>query len=73
MHCGFYDYNQPHPCPNGLPTDTREPQDCEPWRDRVESAKRFIEQWNATIEMESVEWTDQDLQDLLRIGADADG
>lgn len=73
LHCGFHDYNQLHPCPNGLPIDTRQPQDVQPWRDRVEKAKRDIENWNTEILMESVEWTDEDLKELLRIGAVADG
>lgn len=43
MHLGLRDYNQPYPCPNGLPLDKREPADCEHWRRRVEKAKRDIE------------------------------
>jgi hypothetical protein len=46
-HLGFRDYNQPYPCPNGLPIDTRQPGDCEHWRQRVEKAKRDIERWNS--------------------------
>ena len=43
MHLGLRDYNQPYPCPNGLPLDMRLPSECEHWRKRVEKAKRDIE------------------------------
>jgi hypothetical protein len=41
------DYNQPYPCPNGLPIDTRQPADCEHWRRRVDKARQFIGEWNS--------------------------
>jgi len=49
MHLGLRDYNAPYPCPNGLPIDTRLPGDCEPWRQKVEKAKRDIERWNREV------------------------
>jgi hypothetical protein len=47
MHLGLRDYNEPYPCPNGLPIDTRQPGDCEHWQRRVKKAQAFIEQWNS--------------------------
>ena len=49
MHLGARDYNQPYPCPNGLPIDMRLLGECEHWRRRIEKAKRDIETWNRDI------------------------
>ena len=54
MHLGLRDYNQPYPCPNGLPLDMRLPGECEHWRRRVEKAKRFIGEWNSEQRVRSV-------------------
>jgi hypothetical protein len=47
LHLGLRDYNEPYPCPNGLPLDLRQPGDCEHWRRRVAKARRFIGEWNS--------------------------
>lgn len=73
MLLGLRDYNETHPCPNGLPVQTGGPKTSAAWLERVSKARRFVEQWNAEIEMQSVVWTDADLKDLLKIGAMADG
>lgn len=39
---GMRDYNQPFPCPNGLPVDTRKPHEVPAWRERIERARQFI-------------------------------
>ena len=69
LHGGLRDYNETHPCPNGLPVQTGGPRTSLAWRERVERARRFVEQWNSEIKMQSVVWTDADLHDLLKIGA----
>ena len=72
MHLGLRDYNEMYPCPNGLPVQTGGPQASEHWRSRVASAKRFIDQWNLEIQMQSVVWTEADLTELVKIGTNAD-
>ena len=72
MYLGLRDYNEMYPCPNGLPVQTGGPQNSEHWRSRVASAKRFIDQWNLEIQMQSVVWTEADLTELVKIGANAD-
>lgn len=47
MHLGLRDYNETHPCPNGLSVQTGGPQVSPAWRERVDRARRFIEQWNS--------------------------
>jgi hypothetical protein len=47
MHLGLRDYNQPYPCPNGLPVQTGGPQESEAWQRRVEKARRFIESYES--------------------------
>jgi hypothetical protein len=51
-YLGLTDYNQPYPCPNGLPIDLRQPADCEHWRRRVDKARRDIERWNSDQRVE---------------------
>jgi hypothetical protein len=53
MALGLRDYNQPYPCPNGLPLDARKPGDCEHWRRRVAKAKQDIETWNRDVAIEA--------------------
>ena len=69
MHLGLRDYNQPYPCPNGLPLDMRLPGDCEHWRKRVEKAKRDIDLFDREKKLASVVWTDADVTELAEIGA----
>ncbi len=72
LHLGLRDYNEMYPCPNGLPVQTGGPQKSEHWRSRVASAKRFIDQWNLELQMQSVVWTEADLTELVKIGTNAD-
>jgi hypothetical protein len=68
-HLGLRDYNQPYPCPNGLPIDTRRPGDCEHWRKRVDKAKRDIEHsrfW-AGVQSCAEEFTDEQIFEDLEI------
>ena len=64
LYLGLRDFNEPYPCPNGMPLDTRKPGDCEHWRRRVAKAKRDIEDWNRDIAItraaEAI--TDEDLE-----------
>ncbi len=69
MHLGLRDYNQPYPCPNGLPLDMRLPGECEHWRKRVEKAKRDIDLFDREKKLASVVWTDADVTELAEIGA----
>ena len=69
MHLGARDYNQPYPCPNGLPLDMRLPGECEHWRMRIEKAKRFIDLFDREKKLASVVWTDADVTELAEIGA----
>ena len=43
VHCGLGDYVESMRCPNGLPVDTRNPDQVPAWRRRVEKARRDIE------------------------------
>jgi hypothetical protein len=67
MALGLRDYNQPYPCPNGLPLDMREPGDCEHWRKRIEKAKRFIGEWNSENRVREVADSITDEEILLEI------
>ena len=69
MHLGARDYNQPYPCPNGLPIDMRLPGECEHWRKRIEKAKRDIDLFDREKKLASVVWTDADVTELAEIGA----
>ena len=69
MHLGARDYNQPYPCPNGLPLDMRLPGECEHWRRRIEKAKRDIDLFDREKKLASVVWTDADVTELAEIGA----
>ena len=69
MHLGLRDYNQPYPCPNGLPIDMRLPGECEHWRKRIEKAKRDIDLFDREKKLASVVWTDADVTELAEIGA----
>jgi hypothetical protein len=69
MHLGARDYNQPYPCPNGLPIDMRMPGECEHWRRRIEKAKRDIDLFDREKKLASVVWTDADVTELAEIGA----
>ena len=69
MHLGARDYNQPYPCPNGLPLDMRLPGECEHWRRRIEKAKRDIDLFDREKKLASVVWTDADVTELAKIGA----
>ncbi len=69
MHLGLRDYNQPYPCPNGLPIDMRLPGECEHWRRRIEKAKRDIDLFDREKKLASVVWTDADVSELAEIGA----
>ncbi len=69
MHLGLRDYNQPYPCPNGLPIDMRLPGECEHWRRRIEKAKRDIDLFDREKKLASVVWTDADVTELAEIGA----
>jgi hypothetical protein len=69
MHLGLRDYNQPYPCPNGLPIDMRLPGECEHWRRRIEKAKRDIDFFDREKKLASVVWTDADVTELAEIGA----
>lgn len=69
MHLGLRDYNQPYPCPNGLPLDMRLPGECEHWRKRIEKAKRDIDLFDREKKLASVVWTDADVTELAEIGA----
>ena len=69
MHLGARDYNQPYPCPNGLPIDMRLPGECEHWRRRIEKAKRDIDLFDREKKLASVVWTDADVTELAEIGA----
>ena len=66
-YLGLRDYNQPYPCPNGLPIDGRKPGDCEHWRRRVEKAKQFIGEWNTENRIRSVADSITDEEILLEI------
>jgi hypothetical protein len=65
MHLGLRDYNQPYPCPNGLPLDARQPGDCEHWRRRVEKAKRDIE-----VHRDQIAWQELGEQSAVVFAAD---
>lgn len=71
MHLGLRDYVEPYPCPNGLPIDMRKPGDCEPWRKRVEKAKRDIELhreqcgWLRLGEKSAVEFAAEDVAGII--------
>lgn len=69
MHLGARDYNQPYPCPNGLPIDMRLPGECEHWRKRIEKARRDIDLFDREKKLASVVWTDADVTELAEIGA----
>ena len=69
MHLGLRDYNQPYPCPNGLPIDMRLPGECEHWRKRIEKARRDIDLFDREKKLASVVWTDADVTELAEIGA----
>lgn len=69
LHLGLRDYNQPYPCPNGLPLDARLPGECEHWRRRVEKARRDIDLFDREMKLASVVWTDADVSELAEIGA----
>ena len=69
MHLGLRDYNQPYPCPNGLPLDMRLPGECEHWRKRIGKAKRDIDLFDREKKLASVVWTDADVAELAEIGA----
>ena len=47
LHGGLRDYNETHPCPNGLPVQTGGPRTSPAWRQRVKRARRFVEEWNS--------------------------
>jgi hypothetical protein len=47
-HQGSRSYAEPFPCPNGLPIDTRAPQEVEWYRERVARAKADIEAFDRT-------------------------
>ena len=64
-HLGLRDYNQPYPCPNGLPIDLRQPRDCEHWRQRVTKAKRDIE-----VHSEQCAWQEFGEQSAVVFAAD---
>ena len=67
MHLGLRDYNQPYPCPNGLPLDMRLPSECEHWRKRVEKAKRDIEWHRREFEAAELVFSEDDISDLISI------
>jgi hypothetical protein len=67
MALGLRDYNQPYPCPNGLPLDARQPGDCEHWRKRVAKAKLFITDWDKENRVRSVADSITDEEILLEI------
>jgi hypothetical protein len=69
MHLGARDYNQPYPCPNGLPLDMRLPGECEHWRRLIEKAKRDIDLFDREKKLALVVWTDADVTELAEIGA----
>lgn len=72
FYLGLRDYVEPYPCPNGLPLDTRELSEIPAWNDRVAKAKRDIDLHRREQVMESVEWTDSDVNDLLSIARELD-
>ena len=71
MHGGLRDYNETHPCPNGLPVQTGGPQTSPAWRQRVERARRFVEQhecqiaWLQLGEASTVAFTADDVSGLV--------
>jgi hypothetical protein len=67
MHLGLRDYNQPYPCPNGLPIDMRLPGECEHWRRRIEKAKRDIEWHRREFEAAELVFSEDDISDLILI------
>ena len=42
FHCGLGDYVESMRCPNGMPVDTRTPNEVPSWRRRVEKARAFL-------------------------------
>jgi hypothetical protein len=64
-YLGLTDYNQPYPCPNGLPIDLRQPGNCEHWRRRVDKAKRDIE-----VHREQCAWQELGEQSVVVFAAD---
>ena len=72
MHLGLRDYSEMYPCPNGLPIDTRQPNDCEHWRRRIDKAKQDIKQhtneiaWQDTIEAAHVAWPSESVARLIQ-------
>lgn len=69
FHQGSRSYTEPFPCPNGLPLDTRKPQEVEWYRERVAKARRDADLFDREKRMESVVWTDSELSELATIGA----
>jgi hypothetical protein len=72
VHLGLRDYNEPYPCPNGLPIDTRQPGDCEHWRRLVEKARRDIEghaehiAFKDTVEAAHIAWPSESVSGLIK-------
>jgi hypothetical protein len=48
-HQGSRSYTEPFPCPNGLPIDTRAPQEVEWYRERVARARRDAEAFDESM------------------------
>jgi hypothetical protein len=67
MALGLRDYNQPYPCPNGLPLDARQPGDCEHWRNRVAKAKQDIEWHRREFAAAEMVFSEKDISELILI------
>jgi hypothetical protein len=67
FHQGSRSYTEPFLCPNGLPIDTRAPQEVEWYRERVARARRDADLFDREKRMELVVWTDSDLNELALI------
>lgn len=46
FYCGSRNYEQPYPCPNGLPIVTTPLSECEGHQRRIAKAKRDIEEFS---------------------------
>jgi len=46
MYCGFRNYSEPFPCPNGLEEYATDPRESVSYRNRIAKAKRDIEEFD---------------------------
>jgi len=69
MHCGLQDYNEPYPCPNGLPIDRRPLGECESWRKRIEKTRRDSDEISRYFQNKDrlIEMASRDTQDEVTV------